>query len=60
MMCMVRAAREDNIDKMYKVGADAVIFPELEGGKSLAIQACAQFGKGPKALCPSPGSAVPK
>jgi voltage-gated potassium channel len=51
MQCIVRAAREDNIDKMYKVGADAVIFPELEGGKSMATQACVQFGKGPKASC---------
>ena len=49
LQTIVRAAREDNIDKMYKVGADAVIFPELEGGKSMATQACVQFGKGPKA-----------
>jgi voltage-gated potassium channel len=43
---VVRAENQENIDKMYKVGADSVISPELEGGKSMSNVACVSFGKG--------------
>ena len=46
LMTIVRAERQENIDKMYKVGADSVISPELEGGKSMSNVACVSFGKG--------------
>jgi len=43
---VVRAENQENIDKMYKVGADSVISPELEGGKSMSNVACVSYGKG--------------
>ena len=43
---VVRAGNQENIDKMYKVGADSVISPELEGGKSMSNVACVSYGKG--------------
>jgi voltage-gated potassium channel len=46
LMTIVRAENQENIDKMYKVGADSVISPELEGGKSMSNVACVHFGKG--------------
>ncbi len=46
LLTIVRAENEENIDKMYKVGADSVISPELEGGKSMSNVACISFGKG--------------
>ena len=46
LMTVVRAENQENIDKMYKVGADSVISPELEGGKSMSNVACVSFGKG--------------
>ncbi len=46
LMTVVRAGNQENIDKMYKVGADSVISPELEGGKSMSNVACVSYGKG--------------
>lgn len=46
LMTIVRAGNQENIDKMYKVGADSVISPELEGGKSMSNVACVSYGKG--------------
>ena len=46
LLTIVRAENQQNIDKMYKVGADSVISPELEGGKSMSNVACVSFGKG--------------
>jgi voltage-gated potassium channel len=46
LLTVVRAENQENIDKMYKVGADSVISPELEGGKSMSNVACVSFGKG--------------
>jgi voltage-gated potassium channel len=57
---VVRAENQENIDKMYKVGADSVISPELEGGKSMSNVACVTFGKGTVecATAPVPPSAA--
>jgi len=46
LMTIVRAGNQENIDKMYKVGADSVISPELEGGRSMSNVACVSYGKG--------------
>jgi len=46
LQTVVRAENQENIDKMYKVGADSVISPELEGGKSMSNVACVSYGKG--------------
>jgi len=39
LITIVRSNSEENIEKMYKVGADNVISPEIEGGKSMAYDA---------------------
>ena len=54
LMTIVRAENQENIDKMYKVGADAVVSPELEGGKSMSSAAFTSLGKGPTADAASP------
>ena len=46
LLTIVRAENQQNIDKMYKVGADNVISPELEGGKSMSNVACTTSGRG--------------
>jgi voltage-gated potassium channel len=46
LMTVVRAENRENIDKMFKVGADSVISPELEGGRSMSNVACISYGKG--------------
>jgi voltage-gated potassium channel len=51
---IVRVAQHQNIDKMYKVGADTVVSPELEGGKSMSSIACVSYGKGPRMECAPP------
>jgi len=51
---IVRVAQHENIDKMYKVGADTVVSPELEGGKSMSSVACVSYGKGPRMECAPP------
>lgn len=51
---IVRVAQHENIDKMYKVGADTVVSPELEGGKSMSSVACVSYGKGPRMECTPP------
>lgn len=51
---IVRVAQHENIDKMYKVGADTVVSPELEGGKSMSSVACVSYGKGPRMECVPP------
>jgi voltage-gated potassium channel len=51
---IVRVAQHENIDKMYKVGADTVVSPELEGGRSMSSVACVSYGKGPRMECAPP------
>ena len=53
---IVRVARHENIDKMYRVGADTVVSPELEGGKSMSSVACVSYGRGPRMECAPPTS----
>ena len=60
LMTIVRAENQENIDKMYKVGADSVISPELEGGKSMSNVACVSYGKGNIECAPAPAKSPVK